>query len=209
MTNQDYTKIVAILDRSGSMLTVKTDTEGAFDAYVEKQREGAGKCDLTLVQFNTRTETIYTDTPIMKVPPLMLEPSGMTALHDAIGETVTKLGQRLRHMEEDERPAHVIIVILSDGLENSSKEWKNKLKPLIQQQTDDYGWTFLYLGANQDAILVGLDMGIAANSSLTYSQDFYGATMDVASAATTRAREGTYKGFTEEERKRTVSGDPK
>jgi hypothetical protein len=130
----------------------------------------------------------------------------MTALHDAIGETVTKLGQRLRDMDEDDRPAHVIIVILSDGLENSSREWKNKLKPLIQQQTDDYGWVFLYLGANQDAILVGEELGIAANSSLTYSQDFMTATMDVAAAATTRSREGTYQGFTEEERKRATTG---
>lgn len=205
MTNSDLTEIIAILDRSGSMSIVKRDTEGAFNAYVADQRKVPGEAKLSLVQFDTKIETVYATRPLSDVPPLDLKPRGLTALYDAIGFTVVDFGEQFARMNEDIRPGKVIVVILTDGEENSSQEWTAaRLKPLIEEQTTKYGWTFLYLGANQDAVFEGGKIGIDTNNSLTYDVNNMGAVTMSASAATTSARSGTFTGFSDADRSKAV-----
>jgi hypothetical protein len=201
MTNPDLTEIIAILDRSGSMELVKTDTEGAFNAYVDEQRAVPGEATLSLVQFDDRIETVYRNKRLDSVPALSLRPRGMTALYDAIGRTVVENGEKLEQLPENQRPGKVIVVILTDGLENSSKDWTaDRLKPLIKEQIEKYGWTFLYLGANQDAVFEGDKIGISSQSSLSYNTANMGATVAAASRATTASRSGLFTGFTEADR---------
>ena len=171
MTDQSLTHLYLLLDRSGSMQSIKTDTEGGFDAFVAEQQRGAGECRVTLAQFDNHYEVVYADRPIADVPALDLQPRGSTALLDAMGRLITDAGARLAAMREDERPGTVIVAIMTDGYENASKEWTHPaIKALVEQQTADYGWQFLYMGADQDAIEVGRNIGVAAANSITYGR---------------------------------------
>ncbi|MFI9505866.1 VWA domain-containing protein [Nocardia sp. NPDC052566] len=170
MTNSDLTLIAILLDRSGSMQSIKTDTEGGFAAYIEQQRQVPKTTEVTLAQFDTEYEVVYANRPIAEVPPLELQPRGMTALYDAVGKLVTEVGAELAKRPEHERPGTVIVVVLTDGHENSSREWSNDaVRKLIKQQEDTYNWTFLFLGANMDAVAIGVDMGIAPGQAITYA----------------------------------------
>lgn len=169
MTDPNRTHLAFLLDRSGSMQSIKTDTEGGFDAFIAEQRTQPGVCTVTLAQFDTEYEVNYQDLPIADVPPLNLEPRGMTALLDSIARLITDTGKRLAALPEDERPGTVIVGIMTDGHENASTEWTHAaIKSLIEQQENTYDWTFSYLGANQDAIEVGASIGISRDRSLTY-----------------------------------------
>lgn len=181
MTNPNYTHIAVLLDRSGSMQSIKSDTEGGFDAFIAEQRKHPGRCDVTLAQFDTEYEEVYAAKPLAGVPPLQLTPRGATALLDGIGRLINTTGERLAGMPEADRPGAVIIVIMTDGLENSSKEFDlGTVKKMITEQTETYGWTFVYLGANQDAISVAAGLGVAAGQAMTYA----GQKVDQAFAAT-------------------------
>ncbi len=169
MTDATHTHIAFLLDRSGSMQTIKTDTEGGFDAYIESQKGQPGRCTVTLAQFDNHYDEVYVGKDITDVPPLDLQPRGATALNDSIARLIHSTGDYLAAMPEDQRPGTVIVGIMTDGHENASKEWtRAAVKALIEQQENQYDWTFSYMGANQDAIEVGATMGIAAERSLTY-----------------------------------------
>ncbi|MBJ7359642.1 vWA domain-containing protein [Nocardioides sp.] len=171
MTRSDLTHLYFLLDRSGSMQSIKSDIEGGFAAFVEEQRGGTGECLASLAQFDDVYEVVYTDRPVADVPPLDLRPRNMTALHDAMGRLVTEAGAKLAALPEDQRPGTVIVAIMTDGLENASKEWTAPaVKALVEEQTTTYGWEFLYMGADQDAVEVGVGLGIPAASSVTYSR---------------------------------------
>jgi hypothetical protein len=171
MTNPNLTHLYFLLDRSGSMQSIKDDTEGGFDAFIAEQRTQTGECRVTLAQFDNEYEEVFRDLPIAEVPPLRLMPRGSTALLDSIGRLVTTAGERLAALPEDRRPGVVIVGIMTDGHENASQEWHHPaVKKLIEQQTRDYGWQFLYLGADQDAIEVGASIGVAAGRAMTYSR---------------------------------------
>ena len=171
MTDQNLTHLYLLLDRSGSMQSIKTDTEGGFAAFVEEQRRIPGDCRVTLAQFDNHYDVVYADRPIADVPALDLQPRGSTALLDAMGRLVTDAGAGLAAMTDDERPGTVIVAIMTDGYENASKEWTHPaIKALVEQQTSDYGWQFLYMGADQDAIEVGRTIGVAAGNSITYGR---------------------------------------
>jgi hypothetical protein len=171
MTRSDLTHLYFLLDRSGSMQSIKSDIEGGFAAFVEEQRRGAGECLASLAQFDDAYEVVYTDRPVADVPPLDLRPRNMTALHDAMGRLITDAGAKLAALPEDQRPGTVVVAVMTDGLENASKEWHApQVKALVEQQTGQYGWQFLYMGADQDAVEVGTGLGIAAGSAVTYSR---------------------------------------
>src|SRR4051812_37552312 len=121
MTRSDLTQLYLLLDRSGSMQSIKSDIEGGFAAFDEEQRAAAGQCRATLAQFDDVYEVVYPARPGADAPPLELQPRNMTALHDAIGRLVTDAGQTLAALPEDERPGTVIVAIMTDGLENASK----------------------------------------------------------------------------------------
>lgn len=172
MTDSTKTLIAALLDRSGSMQGIADDMRGGFDAYIDAERGQPGTTQVTLAQFDDSYEVVYRNAPIATVPPLDLQPRGSTALLDAIGRFVTEVGAGLAALPEAERPGEVTVLVLTDGHENASVEWtKDAVKQLISQQESVYGWDFVFLGANMDAVDVGADLGFAAGKSLTYDAD--------------------------------------
>jgi len=170
MTDPNYTHISFLLDRSGSMQSIKSDTEGGFAAFIAEQRKSAGRSTVTLAQFDNEYAEVYRATPLADVPPLRLEPRGSTALLDSMARIIRDTGTWLAAMPEDERPGTVILGVMTDGMENASKEWTHAaVKALVEEQEEKYDWTISYLGANQDAIEVGARMGVARERSLTYA----------------------------------------
>lgn len=208
MTNPHLTHIAFLLDRSGSMQSIKDDTEGGFNAFVEEQRRQGGDCRVTLAQFDNEYEEVYRDLPLADVPPLHLVPRGSTALLDSIGRLVTSTGEHLAALTEDERPGMVIIGIMTDGHENASREWTHPaVKALIEQQTKAYGWQFLYMGADQDAIEVGASIGVAAANAMTYSRGRVHAMMSATSRNIGRTRAAMASGATAAEAAKLIAFD--
>jgi uncharacterized protein YegL len=172
MTDQNLTHIYFLLDRSGSMSSICRETTAGFDAFIAEQRKAPGACKVTLAQFDNEYDEVYTDLDLAAVPPLDLSPRGSTALLDALGRLITTAGERLAALPEGRRPGSVIVGVMTDGYENASIEWTHsRIKALIEQQTRDYQWEFLYLGADQDAIEEGSKMGFAAQKSMSYKRD--------------------------------------
>jgi hypothetical protein len=164
-----YTHIAVVLDRSGSMSFCASDTVGGFNTFVAEQKKAEGEATMTLTQFDTEYEIVYDFKNIQDVPNLTFVPRGNTALLDAIGRTIQTVGHSLESMPEAERPEKVIFVIITDGKENSSREFKkDQINQLIKTQTDVYKWEFVYLGANQDAIQEGSALGVLLTNALTF-----------------------------------------
>ncbi len=215
MTNPDLTYIQAIIDRSGSMQSIREDAEGGFNSFIADQRALPGQCRVSLAQFDNEYEVVYRDLPIDEVPPLVIVPRGSTAMLDAIGRTVHDLGARLAALPEAERPGTVIVGVVTDGMENSSREFNYQMvHELITTQEQQYSWTFMYMGADQDAIEQGAKMGITADRSLSYTQAASGQAYDAMSGAVRRLRTARSAGmpmpaaqaaaaFTEDERNST------
>ncbi|MGH2444736.1 MAG: VWA domain-containing protein [Candidatus Limnocylindria bacterium] len=171
MTDRNLTHIYVLLDRSGSMESIKTDIEGGYAAFVDEQRSAAGESCVTLAQFDTEYEVVYADQPVADIGPLVLRPRGNTALLDSMARLIVDSGRHLAELPEEQRPGTVIVAIMTDGLENSSREWTHAaVKELVERQTTAYAWQFLYMGADQDAIEVGSQMGIPAAQSVTYGR---------------------------------------
>lgn len=197
MTDPTYTHLSFLLDSSGSMHAIAADVEGGFAAFIEEHRHQPGRCTVTLSDFSDPGDyrTIYTAWDIADVPPLKVEPRGMTALLDAIGRVIHETGQQLAALPEEQRPGLVIVGIMTDGLENSSREWSRAaVKALIERQEKEYSWVFSYLGANQDAVEEGARMGMRADASLTYAPGNAAAAMGAYAASLTRLRRGVARG---------------
>ncbi len=167
MTDPNKTAILVVLDRSGSMNTITDDVVGAFAAFVKEQREQPGSATLSLVQFDTEYEEVYLNKPLDEVPlPLVHQPRGGTALFDAMGKGIVNLGAKLASQPEDERPSKVIVVTMTDGYENSSKEWtQESLKAKIEEQRSKYNWEFVFTAANIDAHEYAQNLGIAHSAN--------------------------------------------
>ena len=212
MTNPDLTYIQAIIDRSGSMQSIREDAEGGFNSFIADQRALPGQCRVSLAQFDNEYEVVYRDLPIDEVPPLVIVPRGSTAMLDAIGRTVHDLGARLAALPEAERPGTVIVGVVTDGMENSSREFNYQMvHELITTQEQQYSWTFMYMGADQDAIEQGSKMGINADRAMTYGRGRTGDAYLALSASVGRLRSAVMDGlapaqarpaaaFTDEER---------
>lgn len=171
MTDANLTHLYFLLDRSGSMVSLREDTIGGFDTFIAEQRTAPGQCRVTLAQFDNEYDEVYADRDIATVPSLVLVPRGSTALLDALGRLVVTAGERLAALPEQDRPGSVVVGVMTDGYENASRDWTHdRIKALIEQQSTEYGWQFLYLGADQDAIEEGAKMGFAAGKSMTYSR---------------------------------------
>jgi len=169
------TDITVVLDRSGSMGSIKEDMEGGFDQFVREQREAEGECRLSLYKFDDEFETVYMDKSIHEVPNLDLVPRGRTALLDAIGRTINLTGERLAAMPEGERPEAVVFIVITDGHENASREFAaTKIREMIKHQRGKYNWNFVFLGANQDAIETGGNYGFHAGQSMSYNANTAG-----------------------------------
>jgi|ERR1700687_488995 len=208
MTDPRRTLIAVLLDRSGSMETIKSDTEGGFNAFIDGQRGQAGDVRVTLAQFDTHYDVVYANRPVREVPPLDLQPRGMTALYDALGRLITDVGAELATRPEQERPGSVVIVMLTDGHENSSREWTHEaVSAAIGRQESEYSWDFLFLGANMDAVAIGEQLGFQRDKSITYQPSSEGVAGVFAAAAGYVARKAaapvgsTVAGFSDEDRR--------
>ncbi len=176
--NNNYTEIAFVLDRSGSMESCREAAMNGFNLFLQEQQQAEGLAKLTLVLFDDEYLAPISALPVAEILPLNNDsyiPRGSTALLDAIGRTIDELGARLGGITEPDRPGQVIVAILTDGLENSSQNYTwQKIARAIKQQTEQYRWTFLFLGANQDAIATAAQMNIAAANAGTYVADAAG-----------------------------------
>lgn len=171
MTNPNLTHLVFLLDRSGSMQSIKSDVIGGFHAFLAEQHDADGQCVVTLAQFDHKYKVVYHGIPLGQVPPLKLSPRGRTALLDSMGKLITDTAAEIDALPEDDKPGTVVVAIMTDGHENASVEWQRPaIKALVEQQTNDHGWAFLYMGADQDAVEVGAGLGVKAEQSVTYGR---------------------------------------
>ena len=168
---QTYTDITVILDKSGSMSPLVKDTVGGFNEFLVKQQSVKGKADLTLIQFDTNYQVVHENRPIKDVPKLTIDtyrPGGMTALLDAVGRTITDKKKRFSSMGKN-KPSQVLMVIITDGEENSSHEYKKaQIKSLIEDGEKEK-WNFMFLGANQDSFHEAGAIGISQKMSADFS----------------------------------------
>ncbi len=193
----DLTDITLVVDRSGSMQDIRDDAEGGVNAFVERQAKEPGQALLTLVQFDTEYEFLHQGSLISQVPKYNLVPRGATALLDAVGRAINETGQRLSVMSEQDRPGLVVFVIVTDGYENSSKEFsKARIKEMIQHQQEKYGWHFTFLAADQDAFAEAREMGILAAGTADFSKHNVAAAYQATSAKVSRMRKQRRDGDT-------------
>lgn len=203
---KDSARIIIILDRSGSMNTARESTITGFNTFIAEQKKVAGSAQVKLIQFDNEYEVVY-DKPLSDVPEMTQStfvPRGSTALLDAQGRAITELGKELAVLPESDRPNKVIFVTITDGYENSSTDYtRDKVKEMTEHQRNVYRWEFVFLGANQDAIQVGAQMGILRGSSLTYNINnaaTYTNAMSAMSASVVASRLGKAVNFTEDDR---------
>lgn len=169
---KDYTHIIFVLDRSGSMNSVVTDTIGGFNTFLKEQKEVKGEATVTFIQFDDKYEVNADFVDISQIKELdhtTFVPRGYTALFDAIGKTIVSVGEKLIKMKKKNIPEKVIFVILTDGAENSSKEYRTYevISKMIKRQTEKYNWMFVFLGADEDSMDHAKGMGIKMSNFLS------------------------------------------
>lgn len=200
MSNPTRRLVAVVLDRSGSMQSVKADTEGGLKAFLAAQHDTPGQTTVSLYQFNTEYEAVYENLPLGAVPEFELHPRGGTALLDAIGRTIAAVKAQIKATPEDDRPGEVILVILTDGEENSSREYKlPTVKELIEKRRAK-GWQVVFLGADQDAITVAASMGIGQQTTMSYASTNTSGTMGTAGVMIARGTASGVYAFTDDER---------
>ena len=177
--NNNLTKLVFILDCSGSMHSLANDTIGGFNSLIDEQRGKEGECEVTTILFESTIHKLYENVPIKEVPEMTTanyRTGGCTAMLDAVGQTIDEVGQELAARSEEDRPGKVIFVITTDGYENASQEYtQSMVKERIEHQQSKYNWVFMFLGANIDAEQVGASYGIKSGYSKTYTASKVGA----------------------------------
>lgn len=170
---KDATEIVIILDRSGSMNAVKSDAIGGFNQFLKEQKAEKGEANLTLIQFSTYVDTQIYGKPLAEVPELTEDtytPGGFTALNDAVAHSIIETGKRLEKLSEDERPDKVIVVIITDGEENASREHsKEAVANMVKHQEDKYNWQFLYLGSSVNAFAEAKNVGLRQDNVMNFA----------------------------------------
>ena len=209
---KDATHISVLLDRSGSMGTVKDETITGFNYFLKEQKDAGDNATFTLVQFDSEsTDVVHEARQIREVPDLNQDtylPRGSTPLLDALGQTIISTGKTLAGIPESNRPDKVVFVVITDGEENASHQFtKARVKEMIDHQTGKYNWKFIFLGANQDAFAeagsVGIARAMVANYSPMYTDKaFMGTSANVASYRRSGRSEVLH--YSEEQRKRMV-----
>jgi hypothetical protein len=191
----DLTDVTVVLDRSGSMQSCRDDAEGGLNTFIDEQKKQSGDTLFTLVQFDTEYEFVHKGVPINGVGEFTLVPRGMTALLDAVGRAIVETGERLAAMPEPQRPGLVVFVIVTDGQENSSREYtKAQVKEMIERQQNVYKWQFTFLGANQDAFAEAGSIGISLAAAANFSPDRFVATFQACSNNVGRMRAAAASG---------------
>ena len=175
---KDLTELVFIIDRSGSMAGLESDTIGGFNAMIEKQKREKGEALVSTVLFNTVTSVIHDRAALNRIRPMTNADyiaGGCTALLDAIGQAIRHIGNIHKYAREEDRPGHTLFVITTDGLENASRFYTaDDVKKLIERQKKKYGWEFIFLGANIDAVETAARIGIGRDRTANYMSDRIG-----------------------------------
>lgn len=169
--NKNVTEIIFLLDRSGSMSGLESDTIGGFNAFIKKQSELEGETLVTAVMFDDQYEVLWNgiDAKNVKLTDREYYVRGCTALLDAVGKTILDVGHRLSMAIEEQKPGKVIFVITTDGMENASREFNyDKVKELIKHQQEKYNWEFIFMGANIDAVKEADSLGINVENAYNF-----------------------------------------
>ena len=173
------------------MVSAWDDVLGGYTQLIQENKKQDGKCTLTLVVFDDIYEVLEDFTDISKVSEkLGTSPRGSTALLDAMGKTISSVGEKLEKMKEKDRPEKVLVIVQTDGYENASKEYtKDRIKKMITTQTEDYSWKFMFLGATLDSVNEAVrDYGFALGSTSTYSTEKFGQTFSCVSDKVLKTR---------------------
>ena len=172
------TELVFILDRSGSMAGLESDTIGGFNAMIAKQQKAEGEAYVSTVLFDDESVVIHDRVDVQKIAPMTEEQysvRGCTALLDAIGQAIHHIGNVHKYAREEDRPEHTLFVITTDGMENASHRYTAaQIKQKIERQKSKYGWEFMFLGANIDAVETAGRIGIDKNRAVSYHSDHVG-----------------------------------
>ena len=187
MNNKNrLTEMIFILDRSGSMAGLESDTIGGFNALIEKQKKEDGKAFVTTVLFDNQQKTVHDRVSLAEVAPMTEKEyyvGGSTALLDAVGDAVTHIEKVHRYIRPEDVPEHTMVVITTDGMENSSRRWRaSEVKKLVEKKKEE-GWEFLFLGANIDAVSEAARFGIDADKAVRYCNDPAGVQKNFAGVA--------------------------
>ena len=179
---EDLTEVVFILDRSGSMSGLESDTIGGFNSMIEKQRKAEGEAFISTILFDDRTEVIYDRVPVSKVEPMndrQYYVRGCTALLDALGGAIHHIANVHKYAREEDRPAKTVFVITTDGYENASRTYDyRKVKSMVEKEQEKHGWEFIFLGANIDAIQEAGKFGISAKRAFNFENDGAGTALN-------------------------------
>mgnify|MGYP003588760243 FL=1 len=178
------TELVFILDRSGSMSGLESDTIGGYNAMLAKQKQEPGEAVITTVLFDDKYELLHDRINLRGIAPITDKEyfvRGNTALLDAVGKTINKIGNAQKHTVEAERAEQVMVVITTDGMENASREFSHsKVRQMIEHQKSKYGWEFIFLGANIDAVATAESFGISEDRAANYHADGEGTALNYA-----------------------------
>ena len=208
----DYTAIALIVDRSGSMESVATDTKGGIKQFITAQKRNEKKASFTLVQFDHEYQVLNNFSDLKKVDEnafaKQYEPRGSTALLDAIGRTVIEMSQKIEKMDQSKRPARIIVAIVTDGQENASHEFTvAKIKQLIEEKQVQ-GWDFIFLGADLNAITVAKNYGLDTSKIAYYEPSNICGALKSIEKNVSNARNGSKVSFSIDERKRLATSSP-
>ncbi len=173
--NRDLTELVFILDRSGSMAGLESDTVGGFNAMIEKQKKEAGECLVSTVLFDDESMVLHDRVRLADIPRMTecdYAVGGSTALIDAIGGAIHHIGNVHKYARAEDVPAHTMFIITTDGMENASHRYSSeRVKAMIERQKQRYGWEFLFIGANIDAVKTAARYGIGRDRAVNYHAD--------------------------------------
>lgn len=211
MADPNYTALLIVLDRSGSMSSIRDDMVGGLEQMLREQAAQPGMLTVDVVTFDDQIEYTHVSAAPEAVR-IVLEPRGGTALFDAVGISVNGFEQRLAALPQHALPGTVQVIIVTDGHENRSQEYTAEtVRSLVEQRRAKDGWDFVFLGADQDAVLTANGLGIAADRSMTYARGAHNVESMAASVSrhlSQTRRHETPMGFTEAERAAAVDSDP-
>ena len=181
---KNLSEIVFLLDRSGSMSGLEKDTIGGFNAMIEKQKKEEGEALISTILFDHEMKVLHDRVKVQDVKPISekdYQVRGCTALLDAMGGAIHHIGNVHKYARNEDVPEHTIFVITTDGMENASSHYSSsKVRTMVEKQKEKYGWEFLFLGANMDAIAAAKDFGIEEDKAVEYRSDDIGTRLNYA-----------------------------